>query len=132
MPIDELQDIVADWNRHRTEIARLSMDRTGEWRQRTVQYRRLLQTDIAKLAAAIRTLDDCETTKADGRLFRTELSTLRSFVAEHQATWPVVTIDPDDPEYKRSVVNLRAANDRFAKASSDILVRLKRPIERRR
>ena len=131
MPIDELHDIVADWNRRRTEVARLPTDRAGDWRQRTVRYRRLLQSDIAKLAIAIRALDDSEATRADGRLFRAELSALRSCVAEHQATWPVVTIDPDDDEYNRSVVGLRAANDRFAKASSDILARLTRSGERR-
>ena len=40
--------------------------------------------------------------------FRNALSQLRSAVAELQASWPAVSLDPDAPSYRQSVQRVRA------------------------
>lgn len=122
--IDDLRSAVGDWDRHRTELAQLSIQRKPDWRKQTVQYRRLIQTDIARIAAAMSAFDADSATQADRRAFRSALSAMRSCVAEHQANWPVVGIDPADSGYERSVVNLRAVSSRFADTAKLLIERL--------
>ena len=45
--------------------------------------------------------------------FRGEFSKLRSAMAYHQARWPIVSIDPENPQYVESVQSLREANRNF-------------------
>ena len=124
--LQDLRAAIADWDGHRLELARLSIAREDDWRKRTVQYRRLIQGDIARIAAAASGVFDqvAPVDEPHAKAFRGGFSAMRSRVAEHQASWPVVGIDPDDPEYDRSVQALRAVSDEFATQSALLIDRL--------
>ena len=121
--IEKFGRALREWDLHRTELAQLSINRADDWRKRTVEYRRLLQLDIARMVESIAALGE-DMAEADRRTLRNALSELRSCVAAHQASCPVVSIDPEDAGYDRSVVNLRAVNDRFAGTGFALLGRL--------
>jgi len=46
-------------------------------------------------------------------LFRSEFSKMRSALALHQASWPVVAIELENPDYLSSVTALRESTVRF-------------------
>ncbi|WP_010161938.1 hypothetical protein [Sphingomonas sp. PAMC 26617] len=45
--------------------------------------------------------------------FRSQFSKLRSAIALHQASWPIVAIDTENPEYLSSVQSTREASRQF-------------------
>lgn len=122
--IARLDAAIARWDRHRQEIADLSEDRMPDWRKKTVDYRRLLQADIAEIGSLVAGLAVATDAERDLKALRSALSGVRSRTAAHQANWPVVAIVPDDPQYRESVRALRAANKDFATTSRALLARL--------
>lgn len=95
------------------EILRQSAGlRNGETdrRREAVQLRRLISEripEISSLGDAVFTAPDTHVT------FRNEFARMRSAVAFHQASWPIVGIEPANPQYQESVRAIREANRRF-------------------
>jgi len=118
--VAQLRGTVAEWNGTRFELARLATERDGDWRLRTVRLRRKLQDQIAQIALILTHLDVAPTMAGEIESFRRALSALRAQLAMHQASWPAVSIQPDDAEYRASVASLRGANETFAKAAEQL------------
>lgn len=45
--------------------------------------------------------------------FKLEFKSMRTTMADHQASWPIVCIAPEDAAYKASVTGVREANRRL-------------------
>ena len=80
-----------------------------EHRKEAIQQRREVSARLAQLSAAAGTIEDPGVQHA----FRNEFSKLRSAMALYQASWPVVSIDHDNPEYCASLEAMRSAYGRF-------------------
>ncbi|MGL5838849.1 MAG: hypothetical protein ACRCY3_10155 [Sphingorhabdus sp.] len=82
------------------------MNRPEDWQMQTITIRR----KVAALMSDISQLVD----KADGQIFdsatqrkaRDHLSKLRSAIALHQASWPVVMIDSGGEDYRTSAMRV--------------------------
>lgn len=81
-----------------------------ENRKEGINLRRLIAEKVAAVGAlgghAFK-----ETAQADA--FRREFSSMRSALAYHQASWPIVSIDHEDQSYLDSVRSLRERNIKF-------------------
>ena len=92
------------------QLNSLSASEGAEWKKDYLKWRRELQEQITSLcqADANLTLSD-----DDKRLFRESFSKFRSVTALHQADWPVVSIDRQDPNYRHSADNVGQAYQNF-------------------
>lgn len=79
-------------------------------RKTAVALRRRMADQIASLAAVGETVFANDVRKAD---FRNRISRVRTAMALHQASYPIVAIDRQDAAYRTSVSAVRAANDGF-------------------
>ena len=95
------------------EILRQSAGlRNGETdrRREAVQLRRLISERIVEISS----LGDAVFSTADAHTaFRNEFARMRTAVAYHQASWPIVGVQPMDPHYRESVRALREGNRHF-------------------
>lgn len=81
-----------------------------ERRKDLVQLRREMAEQFSQITA----LGDQVFTDPESRhAFRDWLSKARAAIALHQATWPVVRIDPGSPEYLATVVPMMDAQSEF-------------------
>ncbi len=78
-------------------------------RKQGIEFRR----QIAEKVATIGSLGEQLFEAAEQVPFRREFSHMRSALAYHQASWPIVSIKLDDPNYRASVQSLRDANRSF-------------------
>ncbi|RYY26104.1 MAG: hypothetical protein EOP62_11525 [Sphingomonadales bacterium] len=79
-------------------------------RKDAVELRRL----IAAQNSAIASLgDDAFETPESRQAFRNEFSKMRSAMAFHQASWPVVSVDRENPSYVASLRSIRETNRIF-------------------
>ncbi len=86
-----------------SEMDALRTERAPDWRKRFVAARRrqqILHQQIADAADACFRQGYAREIEPE---FRRAINLLRSTIALHQATWPVVSIDLDDPAYKEAV-----------------------------
>lgn len=82
----------------------------SDHRREAIQMRRELTNTIGAIAASGGAF--FAGTDLDGN-FRTEFSKMRSAVAHHQASWPIVAINHDDAGYVASETATRAACHNF-------------------
>lgn len=96
-----------------TDLAVIS-ERTDEQRKlELVQLRRQLAIQIGVISAQA---DKSFLTDADHTValeFRSLLSAMRRGIALHQANWPAVKVDEQNPDYRQSIQQAREANSRF-------------------
>jgi hypothetical protein len=85
-------------------------DNLDDHRKHGLELRRQILAKVAMIGSLGEQAFD-----AGGRelAFRGEFSKMRSAMAYHQASWPIVSIKPDDPDYLLSVRALREANRHF-------------------
>ena len=81
------------------------------WRQDVVRWRRTLSEQLGCVGEHLAAMP-----VDAAAAIRTPLSELRGALADHQASWPAVSLDPDSPDYRRSVMPVRAAFDRLEAA----------------
>jgi hypothetical protein len=93
------------------QIWLLAKQREANWKREYVALRRALQTQILRLAQ----IDPGQVGMTDdqARAFRTSINALRAAAALHQANWPVIIMDHDDPEYQRSAETIRTRSQQF-------------------
>ena len=107
------------------EAVHNNSENSEKWRNRLIDIRREMQAQINGMGVA---LSDCSAKGAGAstcQMLRGEISKLRSALALHQATWPAVAIDVNDPSYRSSLVKLRGANEQFRSAASIAIAKLK-------
>lgn len=82
---------------------------TGD-RPELVRHRRAIAQQIATISElALKAFAGSAAEPA----FRAIQSEMRSALADHQASWPVVAIVADDPAYAASLQKTRSANQRY-------------------
>ena len=109
-----LNEVRAAANRLRglQQQASLAVDRGDEeWQRALVSLRRDIATGIAELSAATRKLPPLEEVSRELAALDRGVSALRRALAMHQASWPAVSVDPRQPDFKASVAQVRGAYD---------------------
>lgn len=109
-PISVIQARVEELQHSFSTLARLTSSRPDDWRRRHIGIRREANATLPHIAAAIA---DCPAAEPEVRPIFTRL---RHGITLHQAEWPVVAIDLDDPSYKTSVRDLAATLQQLAVA----------------
>jgi hypothetical protein len=82
----------------------------ADHRREAIHLRRLISDTIATIAKAG---DEVFTDARRLTDFRNEFSMMRSAMAYHQASWPIVAVDTENESYRASVRGVREANRRF-------------------
>ena len=100
--VDELEDLLR-------QSANLSDD-LDDHRRRGIELRREIGQKVAAIGSLVEKAFDAASEQGS---FRSEFSKMRSAMAYHQASWPIVSIKPDDAGYIASVAALREANRHF-------------------
>ena len=99
----DIEDALDKLEKVHIQLGALSTGSDPGWEKEYLQARRTLQAQINQLCQA-----DVELNLADEdrRLFRDAFSKFRTATALHQADWPVVDIDRQDPAYSQSAVHV--------------------------
>lgn len=79
-------------------------------RKEAIQLRRVISDQMATISAIANLAFDGS---AMHTTFRSEFAIMRSTMAFHHASWPVVAIDLENPDYLLSAAKLRETNDGF-------------------
>lgn len=95
--------------RIRNRLTALPRDNVEGWKQQYVAIRRELQAEFAAFNKAAEPLLAGGIDGIDGYRLRGLVNAFRSRLAEHQARFPVVTIDPIDADYWTSMKAVDAA-----------------------
>jgi len=98
------------------EFGRLVQSQPEGWRRNHIAIRRDLQATIADLGATGRRILAERGDPAKLREFENLHAHYRRVVSLHQADWPVVIIDPENPDYLRSREEASDAYLEFVKA----------------
>lgn len=81
----------------------------NDHRMEAIQQRREISAKLARLSSAAQAISD----GSDRSTFLNQFSKMRSALALHQATWPIVAVDQSDPAYRTSIQTARAAYFKF-------------------
>lgn len=92
------------------QVGDLIGNRATDNRKAILEARRLIAEQIS-IVAKLGT--DVAAKQERAHEFRGEFSKLRSAIALHQASWPVVSINVNDPLYQKSVAQSREAYGSF-------------------
>lgn len=106
---DELMKAVDSYETILRQSAGLRDGQTDR-RREAVQLRRVISQRIAEINAHGDAFFEGSSVYS---VFRSEIAKMRSAVAYHQASWPIVSIRPDDLSYQASVAAVREANRSF-------------------
>jgi hypothetical protein len=106
---DDLLQAVAEYEALLLRFGELDPDIAHHLHE-AIQLRRRLADTIVAIAALGGVV--FARTDLEGN-FRNELSKMRSAVAYHQASWPIVAVDHDDSEYRESETRTRDACQNF-------------------
>lgn len=93
------------------DLSRLTATRPSDWRKRYVGLRRTANECLGRMAAYA-------DLAGDEPAVRPLVIQLVHLVSLHQAEWPVVAIDLDDPAYVSSRVSIEATLDRLGRLAS--------------
>lgn len=91
------------------ELSRLTDIRPVDWRKQYVALRRVANDCLVRMAANVAQLQD-------GTTVRPLVIRLNHLVSLHQAEWPVVSIDLDDPSYTSSCERISSTIEQIADA----------------
>ena len=105
----DLSRAIDDYEKALSRSAGLG-DRSMDNRRQAIQLRRDMSDRIAAIALHGR---EAFARSERANEFHKEFSMMRSAMAYHQASWPVVLVDNDDTGYQASVRSVREANQRF-------------------
>ncbi len=118
MTIEALNLALDDLQQNSAAMQALRTTCPEDWRKRYVALRRKAQMAIQSIAdageACFRT-GICRHLETD---YRNALNGMRARIAMHQAEWPVVVVDPNDPAYRESVSQAVAAVQAFEEVVS--------------
>lgn len=84
--------------------ASLTGSRSGDKRREAIEHRRQIAAHRNEIAGLVEAEIECPALR---RAFRARFFDLCAAIALHQANWPVVAIDPDDPHYQVSRTSAR-------------------------
>ena len=99
----DIEDALDKLEKVHMQLGTLSTGAEPGWQKVYLQCRRTLQEQINRLCQADA---DLKLSDEDSRRFRDSFSKFRTATALHQADWPVVDIDRQDPAYSQSAVHV--------------------------
>lgn len=102
------------------EFVRLVQTLPEGWQSNHIALRRTLEETIAELGAAGRRLLSQRGDAAQLREFENLHARYRRLASLHRANWPIFNINPEDPDYLRSMADLGATYTAFVKALGEI------------
>lgn len=79
-------------------------------RKEAIKIRRQISEQLAAISSAAR---DAFPDRPSDTAFKNEFSKMRSAMAFHQASWPIVSVDYDDAAYRDSEARLRNSCQEF-------------------
>lgn len=100
--IQELQDLLSHSSTLNADVP--------EHRMKAIQLRRQFSKTFGAIAASGNDL--FAGSEREGT-FRNEFSKMRSAMALHQASWPIVAVNYDDPAYRASEATVRRSSQHF-------------------
>lgn len=106
---DELLAAVAVLESTLRQSAQMGGETFKEHRKEVLQLRREISVKVADLYALGLAIEEGDRRNA----FLREFSMMRSAMALHHASWPVVSVELENPDYCISVQSMREANKRF-------------------
>lgn len=92
-----------------------------DWRKSYVNLRRKAQLAVQGIAVAGEACFQSGLCRHLEKDFRNALNTMRSTIAYHQANWPVVALDPDNADYRKSFGEVDAAVQAFQNVVAQML-----------
>jgi hypothetical protein len=107
------------------DIRRALADLTGRHdegvRWETVELRRKLAQQIAALRNAAEQDARVTSDSSVSKVFREKFAAMRAATAIHQANWPVVTADPNNPVFIKSASNVMQTQKSFSEWFQDTI-----------
>ena len=101
-----LHEIMQEMHASIRALNAASAEQAEGWRHEVVRHRRMIADQMRRMGGVVASAPDPVPSTLIA--FRNTLSRLRSTVAELQASWPAVALDPKAPSYRRSVELIRA------------------------
>lgn len=105
----------------RDTFGKIVRTRPEGWQRNYVVFRRTMHERLAKVGTTGCRLLAARGDLATLRQFEDALARYRHLVTLHQVDWPVVTIDPDDPDYQRSRERVATEYHDFVQLLDEIL-----------
>lgn len=106
----ELLDALGELETTFRQSASLASNDLKESRKEAVQLRRVMADKLNTISSlGVSALES----SGLGDAFRSEFSKMRSAIAHHHASWPIVSIDLQDPEYLASIKRMRESYTAF-------------------
>ena len=90
--------------------AKLGDNNFSEHRKEVIQLRRLIAAQTSSIGPLC---EEAFEQAEEQQAFRSEFSKMRSAMALHQASWPVVSIDFENPDYLSSLRSMQEAHRKF-------------------
>ncbi len=90
--------------------ASLGDENFKEHRKEAVQLRREIAAQLANISKLGTTVFEGKST---AETFRSQFASMRATMAMHHASWPIIAIDLENPEYRASATTLRESNGKF-------------------
>lgn len=109
-PQEKLLEAVTQFEATLRQSASLGNQNFKENRSQAVKLRLLMAHHLTAISSLGDQAFDGDTRHGP---FRSEFAKMRSHMALHHASWPIVAIDLEDPAYLASVKDLRKSNERF-------------------
>lgn len=100
---NELGGIKRELERIAAQLQQLAKNKPQGWQKEYVQFRRELQAQLSVAGELGEAMFRTGTAAELAPDFRTALRKMRNSLALHQASWPVVTIVPENPDYQASM-----------------------------
>ena len=122
---DRLERTIDEHNKLHLRMVKAPFRGDDSWKREFVGLRRELQALLSQLGDLSDELAGAGLDDKLSVLFRDCLVQMRRKVALHQADWPVVQIDTDNPTYRASVEGVREANQKFRAVADEALKSLR-------
>ncbi|WP_449473305.1 hypothetical protein [Sphingobium chungangianum] len=106
----DIEDALVRLEQVHKQLGELSTGAEPGWEKQYLQARRTLQEQINRLCQADAQLN---LSHEDSRRFRDAFGKFRTATALHQADWPVVEIDRQNPAYSQSAANVGQTYQQF-------------------
>lgn len=122
---DRLERTIDEYNKLHLRMVKAPFKGDDSWKREFVGLRRELQALLSQIGDLSNELAGAGLDAGTSALFRECLVQMRHKVALHQADWPVVHINSDDPVYRASVEGVREANQKFLAVADGALKSLR-------
>lgn len=122
---DRLDSVLREFQKLHQLMIRTPLRKDDGWKRDLIGLRRQLQMLFTQLAEVSNQIALTVPDSPVSLEYRERLSQVRHKVALHQADWPVVQIDVEDPKHRASVEGIRTACQNFIAAAEQAVIALR-------